>query len=109
MERLGPEEVELHLCADKWYGYEVVHTAGAASQYQVHIKHRHRRNGPPGEPQPIPKAERHPARRWVVERIIGWIRKRRSIRVRSCKKDANWLALIKFACAQILISMAFYG
>jgi transposase len=109
VERPDPEEVEQHLCADKGYDYDDVHAAVAGGQYQAHIKHRRRRNEPPEEPQPIPGEERHPARRWVVERTISWLGKRRSIRVRWCKKEANWLALIKFACAHILFAMAFYG
>ena len=109
VERPDPEEVEQHLCADKGYDYDDVHEVLAEEQYVTHVKHRRRRNEPPEEPQPIPEAERHPARRWVVERTISWLGKRRSIRVRWCKKEANWLALIKFACAHILFAMAFYG
>jgi hypothetical protein len=45
----------------------------------------------------------------VVERTLGWLTKRRSIRVRWCKKSQNWLALIQFACAHILFDMAFFG
>ncbi len=109
VERPDPQEVEQHLCADKGYDYPDVHAAVAQGQYHSHIKHRRRRNEPPEEPQPISETERHPARRWVVERTISWLGKRRSIRVRWCKKDANWLALIKFACAHVLFAMAFYG
>ena len=107
--RPDPEEVEQHLCADKGYDYEDVHETVEAGRYLSHIKHRRGRNEPLEEPQPIPEAERYPARRWVVERTISWLGKRRSIRVRWCKKDVNWLALIKFACAHILFAMAFYG
>jgi len=109
IERPDPEEIEQHLCADKGYDYDDVHEAVAEGQYKPHIKHRRRRNEPKEEEQPIPEEERHPARRWVVERTIGWLGKRRSIRVRWCKKDENWMALIKFACAHILFVMAFYG
>lgn len=109
VERPDPQEVEQHLCADKGYDYDDVHAAVAEGQYQAHIKHRRRRNEPAEELPPIPEEERHPARRWVVERTLSWLGKRRSIRVRWCKKDANWMALIKFACAHILFTMAFYG
>lgn len=109
VERPDPEEVEQHLCADKGYDYDDVHAAVAESQYVAHIKHRRRKNEPLEEEQPVSEEERHPARRWVVERTIGWLGKRRSIRVRWCKKDKNWMALLKFACAHILFSMAFYG
>lgn len=109
VERPDPQEVEQHLCADKGYDYEDVHAAVAEEHYQSHIKHRRRRNEPAEEEQPIPEEERHPARRWVVERTISWLGKRRSIRVRWCKKQENWMALVKFACAHILFTMAFYG
>jgi putative transposase len=109
VERPTPEEVEQHLCADKGYDYDDVHQALAEEQYVSHVKHRRRRNEPVEDLQPIPQEERHPAHRWVVERTISWLGKRRSIRVRWCKEDANWLALIKFACAHILFTMAFYG
>ena len=59
--------------------------------------------------RPDPEAARHPARRWVVERTIGWLGKRRSIRTRWCKNEEHWMALIKFAWAHILFVMAFYG
>ena len=68
-----------------------------------------RRNEPLIEEPPSPEEERHPARRWVVERTIAWLGKRRSIRTRWCKKPENWLALIMFACAHILFNQAFYG
>ena len=109
IERPDPEEVEQHLCADKGYDFEDVHEAVTQGHYEAHIKHRRRRNEPIEEEPPIPENERYPARRWVVERTIGWLGKRRSIRVRGCKKDENWMALIKFACAHILFVMAFYG
>ena len=48
-------------------------------------------------------------RRWVVERTFSWLAKRRSIRTRWCKKAANWLALLQFACAHILFNLAFSG
>jgi putative transposase len=108
VERPDPEEIEQHFCADKGYDYEEVHQAVDAGGYVGHIKHRRRRNEPPEEECPIPGEVRYPARRWVVERTIGWLGKRRSIRVRWCKLAENWLALVKFACAHILFTMAFY-
>jgi len=41
---------------------------------------------------------RYPARRWVVERTLGWLSKCRAILVRYEKKAANYLGLIKVAC-----------
>lgn len=97
-----------HLCGDKGYDYPDVHAFARAAQYTVHIKHRRRRGEPPVDPVP-PEEPRHPARRWVVERTLGWLVKRRSLRTRWCKKPENWLALIMFACATILHDLAIFG
>ena len=109
IERPDPEEVEQHLCADKGYDYEDVHQVVAEEQYIAHIKHRRRRNEPEVEECPIPGELRYPARRWVVERTLGWLAKRRSLRVRWCKKCENWMALVQFACAHILLTSAIFG
>lgn len=109
VERPDPEEVEQHLCADKGYDYDDVHQAVAQEQYVSHIKHRRTRNEPLIEECPIPGELRYPARRWVVERTLGWLCKRRSLRIRWCKKPENWMALIQFACAHILLTLAIFG
>jgi len=109
VERPDPEEVEQHLCADKGYDYEDVHQVVAEERYISHIKHRRRRNEPVVEECPIPGELRYPARRWVVERTLGWLTKRRSLRARWCKKRENWIALIQFACAHILLTLAIFG
>lgn len=109
VDRPDPEQIEQHLCADKGYDYEDVHQIIAQEHYIAHIKHRRRRNEPLVESCPIPGELSYPARRWVVERTLGWLAKRRSLRVRWCKKVVNWLAFIQFACAHILLSMAIFG
>jgi len=109
VDRPDPAEVEQHFCADKGYDYNDVHEAVEQAQYVAHIKHRRRRNEPVIEECPIPGELRYPARRWVVERTIGWLNKRRAIRTRWTKSAANWLALLQFACAHILFNMAIYG
>jgi putative transposase len=109
VDRPDPEQTEQHLCADKGYDYEDVHQVIAQEHYIAHIKHRRRRNEPLVESCPIPGELSYPARRWVVERTLGWLTKRRSLRVRWCKKVFNWLAFIQFACAHILLSMAIFG
>ena len=40
-----------------------------------------------------------PARRWVAERTLAWLSKRRAILVRYEKKAKNYLALIQLAYA----------
>jgi len=107
--RPSPAKCEQHLCADKGYDYEDVHQFVELQRYVAHIKHRRRRGEPQIEECPIPGETQHPARRWVVERTLGWLNKRRSLRVRWCKKAENWLALIQFAAAHVLFNMAIYG
>jgi putative transposase len=98
---------EQHFCADKGYDYEDVHQYVNATNYVPHIKHRRRRNEPKLEECPIPGELSFPARRWVVERTLSWLAKRRSIATRWCKKAENWLAFIKMACADILCGIIF--
>jgi len=109
VERPDPLQVEQHFCADKGYDYADVHQAVEQAHYIPHIKHRRRRNEPPAAECPMPGELRFPARRWVVERTLGWLNKRRAIRTRWAKKAHNWLALIQFACTHILFNLAFYG
>jgi putative transposase len=98
---------EQHLCLDKGYDFEDVHQIVTDANYHKHIAHRRRRGEP--LPQPIPEDQKQPARRWVVERTLGWLAKRRSIRTRWCKKAENWLAFVQFACAHILCDLAIFG
>ena len=109
VDRPDPQKVEQHLCADKGYDYDDVHEFVEKKQYTPHIKHRRRRNEPIDDECPIPGELCFPARRWVVERTLGWLNKRRSIRVRWCKKVENWLAFLQLACAHVLFDLAFYG
>jgi len=104
-----PKKKKQHLCADKGYDYQDVHEFVEQERYIAHIKHRRRRGEPMIAECPMPGEKRYPARRWVVERTLSWLTKRRSIRVRWCKKFENWRALIQLACAHILFNRAFYG
>lgn len=97
---------EQHLCLDKGYDYPDVHAFVEAQRYHKHIKHRRLRNEPKDE-CPIPGETTFPARRWVVERTLGWVAKRRSIKIRWCKKPENWMAFLKLACADILLNLIF--
>lgn len=40
-----------------------------------------------------------PARRWVVERTLGWLSRCRGLLVRYEKKANNYIAALKLACA----------
>jgi len=84
-----------HLCLDKGYDYPRVEREVREHGYLPHI----RRIGE--EPLPA-EAKTHPARRWVVERTIAWLKGFRAIRTRYVCQVGNYLALIHLACAQIL-------
>ena len=82
-----------HPCLDKGYDNPTGHQAVADHGYTPHIRRI-------GEEKLDENAEkRYPARRWVVERTLGWLSKCRGILVRYDKKSQNYLALIKLACA----------
>ena len=82
-----------HLCLDKAYDNPTGHTAVAEHHYVPHI----RRIGE--EKLDLVGEKRHPARRWVVERTLGWLSKCRALLVRYDKKACNFLGLIQLACA----------
>ena len=82
-----------HLCLDKGYDNPTGHAAVADEKYLPHI----RRIGE--EKLDEKKRKRHPARRWVVERTLGWMSKCRAILVRYAKKSCNYLGLIQLCCA----------
>jgi putative transposase len=96
---------EQHFCADKGYDSADIHEFVKEHHYVPHIKHRRRRNEPKLEECPIPGEMSFPARRWVVERTLGWLAKRRSIKIRWCKKPENWMAFLKLASAHILLCL----
>lgn len=98
-----------HLCLDRGYDYADIWDFLELEHYVPHIKHRRRRGEAQSDECPIPGETQHPARRWVVERTFSWLANRRSIRTRWCKKTANWLALLQFACTHILFNVAISG
>ena len=109
-----PAHKEHHLCADKAYDATDVREFVISEGYTPHIKVNPRRKvaGESSEEHSAEKGssgEVHPARRWVVERTISWLTKRRSLRTRWAKKAQNWLALVQFACAHILLNLAVFG
>ena len=82
-----------HLCLDKGYDNPTGRTAAAGHGHTPHI----RRIGE--EKLDTRKRKRHPARRWVVERTLGWLSKCRGILIRYAKKSSNYLGVIQLACA----------
>jgi putative transposase len=115
-----PAHKEQHLCAEKAYDATDVREFIASEGYTAHIKVNPRRSkgsddddttefsGEPSQVKVSPE-KHHPARRWVVERTISWLTKRRSLRTRWAKKAGNWLALVQLAGAHILSNLAVFG
>ena len=104
------------MCADKAYDAQDVREFVASEGYAAHIKVNPRRSKGAqrsGDEQPADNdpanSKVHPARRWMVERTISWLVKRRSLRTRWSKKAENWLALIQLACAHVLLNLAVFG
>ena len=100
---------EQHLCVDKAYDAADFREFLVLEGITPHIKHNPR-GSKNFEPSHTGLGEStYPARRWVVERTLSWLAKRRSIRTRFrtrwSKKASNWLALVQFACAHILFRM----
>lgn len=94
VERPQPtEEKPQHMSLDKGYDNTTGHQVVANYGYIGHI----RRIGE--EKLDDQKEKRHPARRWVVERTIGWLNRCRAILVRHDKKAQNYLAFLQLACA----------
>jgi putative transposase len=82
-----------HLCLDKGYDNPTGRAATEKAGYVPHI----RRIGE--EKLDEKQRKRRPARRWVVERTLGWMSKCRAILVRYAKKSCNYLGLIQLCCA----------
>jgi putative transposase len=109
-----PAHKEQHLCADKAYDASDVREFASSAGYTTHIKINPRKKDSTESSGESPQrkdshGEPHPARRWVVERTISWLTKRRSLRTRWSKKAENWLALVQLACAHILLNLAVFG
>jgi putative transposase len=87
------QEKPQHLCLDKGYDNPTGHSTAQAKKYVPHIRRI-------GEEKFDPTGrKRFPARRWVVERTLGWLSKCRALLVRYDKKAKNFLALTQLACA----------
>lgn len=81
-----------HLCLDKGYDNPTGRAAATSCGYTPHI----RRIGE--EKLDGRRRKRYPARRWVVERTLGWLSKCRAIVIRYDKNPLNYLGLIQLAC-----------
>ena len=97
MERPQPTlEHPQHLCLDNAYDNPTGHRTAEAYGYVPHIRRI-------GEEKldPASGEKRFPARRWVVERTLAWLSKCCALLVRYDKYAANFLGLLKLACALV--------
>ena len=92
VERPDTGEREQHLCLDKGYDNPNGRAAACEVGYAPHI----RRIGEGKEARDRSKG--HKPRRWVVERMLAWLSKCRSLLVRYEKMDGDYPALIQLAC-----------
>ncbi len=84
-----------HLCLDKGYDNPTGHKTALRHHYEPHIRRI-------GEEKFDGSGHKHyPARRWVVERTLGWLSKCRGILLRYEKRVQNYLAMLQLACALI--------
>ncbi len=90
--RPEPDEEEQHVCLDKGYDNPTGHAAVLNDEYVPHI----RRIGE--EKLDARKRKTKQARRWVVERTLGWLNRCRAILIRYNKKARNYLGLLQLAC-----------
>ncbi len=84
-----------NLCLDKGYAYARVEQEVLDHTYSPPIRRI-------GEEKLSEGEKTHPARRWVVERTIAWLKGFRAIRTRYFRQAQNYLAMIHLACALIL-------
>jgi len=82
-----------HLCLDKGFDNPSGEEAVAKHDYVGHIRRI-------GEEKLDAAGEKsYPARRWVVERTLGWLSRWRGLLTRWEKKPENYLGFLKLACA----------
>lgn len=93
-----------HLCRDKGFDFAETDQAAQARGYVVHTARTHRR----GEPPPPPPKQRHPARRWVIERTNSWHNRFRKLRIRYEKHAVNYQGLVELACALIVYRLCLF-
>jgi len=91
--RPDPTKFTQHLSLDKGYDNPAGEAGCAKGGYLAHI----RRIGEEKRDDWGKKTQ--PARRWVVERTIAWLRRCRALLIRYDKKPTNYLGLIQLACA----------
>jgi putative transposase len=84
-----------HLCLDKGYDFEEVRALTAGLGFIAHIRSRGE------ETEAKARQPGQKARRWVVERTHGWMKRFRSLLTRWAKKPENYLGLLQCVCGLI--------
>jgi transposase len=99
-----PDSVQPHLCADAGYKGQAAHDAIVACGYLPQVKQRR-------EEVADLAAQRHPARRWVVERTHSWFNRFRKLLVSFEKTELSYVGLLSLAAALICWrqSISIYG
>ncbi len=93
---LLPPVPSQHLCLDKGYDFPFCRELVTAYQFTPHIR-------PIGEePRRMNRNRKRRARRWVVERTLGWFNRCRRLLIRWEKKVENHLAFLSLACVWII-------
>lgn len=87
----GPTQ---HLCLDKAFSGAPSDATARVFGYEPHVRQIGEEKIEPGSGK-----KNQPARRWVVERTIGWLNRCRGILIRYEKKAENYLAVVQLACA----------
>lgn len=93
---VGPPDPRAHrqnLCLDKAFSGAPSDATARVFGYEPHV----RQIGE--EKRDAAGRKRHKARRWVVERTIGWLNRCRGILIRYEKKAENYLGVVQLACA----------
>jgi putative transposase len=88
-----PREHAQNLCLDKAFTGESADATARVFGYEPHVKQIGQ------EKKDTKGRKRHKARRWVVERTIGWLNRCRGVLIRYEKKAENYLGVVQLACA----------
>ncbi len=88
-----PSELEQHPCLDKAFSGAPSDATARVFGYEPHCRQIGQEKIDPASGN-----KTHPARRWVVERTIGWLNRCRGILIRYEKKAENYLAVVQLAC-----------
>jgi putative transposase len=97
VDRPSPKTRRQHLCLDKGYDYPDIRLSVRKRRYVGHIPRRGK--------SAVPK-QKHPARRWVVERTNRWHNLFRRLKIRYEVHAQNYLGFVQFACAIICFRRA---